>query len=169
MGLLVTVKGTPSTYNKDLQVGRDSAANITSIHFPDCRSARAQEDKEPLFDCADTLRACSQIADGVVTTLKPNKAKMLSVSAAFGSTPRVVLSRREPRFCHSPLPCPWEWELPKLMIRGRLRGFRSGRSQLPLWWGRQYPSNILSPLLLLNQIAPLAPTCSLHIDSTPEI
>jgi len=55
VGLLVTVKGTPSTYNKDLQ-----------------------EDKEPLFDCADTLRACSQIADGVVTTLKPNKAKMLS-------------------------------------------------------------------------------------------
>ena len=42
---------------------------------------RGQEDKEPLFDCADTLRACSQIADGVVTTLRPNREKMLAVGA----------------------------------------------------------------------------------------
>lgn len=49
-----------------------------------CRGA--QEDKEPLFDCADTLRACSQIADGVVTTLRPNKDKMLAVSNQCGDT-----------------------------------------------------------------------------------
>jgi len=53
VGLMTTVKGTPSTYNKDLQ-----------------------EDKEPLFDAADTLRACVQIADGVLATLKPNGDKM---------------------------------------------------------------------------------------------
>lgn len=56
VGLLVTVKGTPSTYNKDLQ-----------------------EDKEPLFDCADTLSACSQIANGVLSTLEPVPAKMIAV------------------------------------------------------------------------------------------
>ncbi|EKX48973.1 hypothetical protein GUITHDRAFT_68151 [Guillardia theta CCMP2712] len=54
VGLLVTVKGTPSTYNKDLQ-----------------------EDKEPLFDAADTLEACSLIANGVLSTLVTNKDKML--------------------------------------------------------------------------------------------
>jgi len=55
VGLLTTVKGTPSTYNKDLQ-----------------------EDKEPLFDAADTLSACSRIANGVLSTLTPNKDKMLN-------------------------------------------------------------------------------------------
>ncbi|KAJ1491231.1 argininosuccinate lyase [Baffinella frigidus] len=54
-GLVTTVKGTPSTYNKDLQ-----------------------EDKEPLFDVADTLRACSQICNGVISTLKPVPEKMLA-------------------------------------------------------------------------------------------
>merc|ERR1719183_1754483 len=55
VGLLVSVKGTPSTYNKDLQ-----------------------EDKEPLFDAADTLSACSQIANGVLSTLEPVPDKMLA-------------------------------------------------------------------------------------------
>jgi len=55
VGLLVTVKGTPSTYNKDLQ-----------------------EDKEPLFDAADTLSACSQIANGVLSTLTPVPEKMIA-------------------------------------------------------------------------------------------
>ena len=54
--MLVSVKGTPSTYNKDLQ-----------------------EDKEPLFDAADTLSACSQIANGVLSTLEPVPDKMLAV------------------------------------------------------------------------------------------
>ena len=62
VGLLVTVKGTPSTYNKDLQ-----------------------EDKEPLFDAADTLSACSQIANGVLSTLSPVPEKMRAVRHCFGA------------------------------------------------------------------------------------
>jgi argininosuccinate lyase len=62
VGLLVTVKGTPSTYNKDLQ-----------------------EDKEPLFDAADTLSACSQIANGVLSTLTPVPEKMRAVRPCFGA------------------------------------------------------------------------------------
>ncbi len=48
MGMLMTLKGLPSTYNKDLQ-----------------------EDKEPLFDAVDTLSGTLQIATGVITTLTP--------------------------------------------------------------------------------------------------
>ena len=46
VGFLVTLKGLPSTYNKDLQ-----------------------EDKEPLFDTVDNLSACLKIAEGVIATL----------------------------------------------------------------------------------------------------
>jgi argininosuccinate lyase len=46
-GFLMTLKGLPSTYNKDLQ-----------------------EDKEPLFDAADTVSACIRIAEGVIATLE---------------------------------------------------------------------------------------------------
>ena len=42
----MTLKGLPSTYNKDLQ-----------------------EDKEPLFDTVDNLSACLKIAEGVISTL----------------------------------------------------------------------------------------------------
>jgi len=42
----MTLKGLPSTYNKDLQ-----------------------EDKEPLFDTVDNLSACLKIAEGVIATL----------------------------------------------------------------------------------------------------
>ena len=42
----MTLKGLPSTYNKDLQ-----------------------EDKEPLFDTVDNISACFRIAEGVVATL----------------------------------------------------------------------------------------------------
>lgn len=52
-GLLVTLKGLPSTYNKDLQ-----------------------EDKEPLFDAVDTLSGALQIASGVVSTLTPNATRL---------------------------------------------------------------------------------------------
>ena len=45
-GFLMTLKGLPSTYNKDLQ-----------------------EDKEPMFDAADTLSGCLQISTGVLSTL----------------------------------------------------------------------------------------------------
>jgi len=52
-GFLMSLKGLPSTYNKDLQ-----------------------EDKEPLFDTVDTLSATLQIAEGVIATLNVNKEKM---------------------------------------------------------------------------------------------
>lgn len=45
-GFMMTLKGTPSTYNKDFQ-----------------------EDKEPLFDCVDTVSNSIQIAEGVIATL----------------------------------------------------------------------------------------------------
>lgn len=45
-GFMMTLKGLPSTYNKDLQ-----------------------EDKEPLFDTVDNLSACLSIAEGVIATL----------------------------------------------------------------------------------------------------
>ena len=53
-GMLATVKGTPSTYNKDLQ-----------------------EDKEPLFDLIQTLDDCVRVAHGCLSTLtiKPEKMK----------------------------------------------------------------------------------------------
>jgi argininosuccinate lyase len=53
MGLLMTLKGLPSTYNKDLQ-----------------------EDKEPLFDTVDTLASALQIAAGVIATMTPHPATM---------------------------------------------------------------------------------------------
>jgi argininosuccinate lyase len=52
-GLLMTLKGLPSTYNKDLQ-----------------------EDKEPLFDAVDTLSGSLQIATGVLATLTVNSERM---------------------------------------------------------------------------------------------
>ena len=52
-GLLVTVKGLPSTYNKDLQ-----------------------EDKEPLFDAVETMAGCIPIATGVLSTLTPDAEAM---------------------------------------------------------------------------------------------
>jgi argininosuccinate lyase len=51
--LLVTVKGLPSSYDKDLQ-----------------------EDKEPLFDTLDTLLLVLPVATGVVATLELNPARM---------------------------------------------------------------------------------------------
>ena len=48
-GFLMTYKGLPSTYNKDLQ-----------------------EDKEPLFDTVDTVSSCLRIAEGVIGTLNVN-------------------------------------------------------------------------------------------------
>jgi argininosuccinate lyase len=52
-GLLMTLKGLPSTYNKDLQ-----------------------EDKEPLFDAVDTLSGSLQIATGVLATLTVKGERM---------------------------------------------------------------------------------------------
>lgn len=52
-GFLMTLKGLPSTYNKDLQ-----------------------EDKEPLFDSVDNVSASLRIAEGVIATLNVNAEKM---------------------------------------------------------------------------------------------
>jgi argininosuccinate lyase len=58
-GLLVTLKGLPTTYNKDLQ-----------------------EDKEPLFDAVDTLAGSLQIAAGVIATLTPNVERLRAALSA---------------------------------------------------------------------------------------
>ncbi|KAJ2612682.1 argininosuccinate lyase [Coemansia sp. RSA 1365] len=52
-GFMMTYKGLPSTYNKDMQ-----------------------EDKEPMFDAVDTLSGSLQITAAVITTLKINPDKM---------------------------------------------------------------------------------------------
>ncbi|KAJ2744313.1 argininosuccinate lyase [Coemansia sp. BCRC 34301] len=52
-GFMMTYKGLPSTYNKDMQ-----------------------EDKEPMFDAVDTLTGSLQITTAVVATLKINADKM---------------------------------------------------------------------------------------------
>ncbi|XP_069827300.1 argininosuccinate lyase [Dendropsophus ebraccatus] len=52
-GFLMTLKGLPSTYNKDLQ-----------------------EDKEAMFDVYDTTCAVLQVASGVISTLQINKEAM---------------------------------------------------------------------------------------------
>jgi argininosuccinate lyase len=54
-GLLVTLKGLPAAYNKDLQ-----------------------EDKEPLFDSVDTLVVALPIATGVLSTLAVRPERMLA-------------------------------------------------------------------------------------------
>ncbi|TCD60532.1 argininosuccinate lyase [Steccherinum ochraceum] len=54
-GFLMTLKGLPSTYNKDLQ-----------------------EDKEPLFDAVDTVSASFKIAEGVIATMEVHAEKMRS-------------------------------------------------------------------------------------------
>eukprot|EP01104_Vermistella_antarctica_P003662 TRINITY_DN1390_c0_g1_i1.p1 TRINITY_DN1390_c0_g1~~TRINITY_DN1390_c0_g1_i1.p1 ORF type:complete len:487 (+),score=104.16 TRINITY_DN1390_c0_g1_i1:163-1461(+) len=55
MGLLATLKSLPTCYNKDMQ-----------------------EDKEPLFDCVDTMAGCIPIANGVLATLEPQAKRMES-------------------------------------------------------------------------------------------
>ncbi|KAG8996897.1 argininosuccinate lyase [Tulasnella sp. JGI-2019a] len=52
-GFVMSLKGLPSTYNKDLQ-----------------------EDKEPLFDAVDTVSACFRITEGVIATLTVHPEKM---------------------------------------------------------------------------------------------
>ncbi len=54
-GFMMTLKGLPSTYNKDLQ-----------------------EDKEPLFDTVDNLTACLSIAEGVIATLTVRYASFIT-------------------------------------------------------------------------------------------
>ena len=53
VGLLTTLKGLPTAYNKDMQ-----------------------EDKQALFDNLETAEAALQIAQGVLATLTPNETRM---------------------------------------------------------------------------------------------
>ncbi len=53
VSLLTTMKGLPLTYNRDMQ-----------------------EDKEPLFDSATTLRDCLEVMSGSFATLQVNEARM---------------------------------------------------------------------------------------------
>ena len=55
-GFLMTYKGLPSTYNKDLQ-----------------------EDKEPLFDSVDNVTASLRIAEGVIATLEVGNLTLFSL------------------------------------------------------------------------------------------
>uniref|UniRef100_H2U7E2 Argininosuccinate lyase n=1 Tax=Takifugu rubripes TaxID=31033 RepID=H2U7E2_TAKRU len=57
-GFMMTLKGLPSTYNKDLQ-----------------------EDKEAMFDCYDTIHAVLQVATGVMSTLEVRRE--LAMEAAL--------------------------------------------------------------------------------------
>ena len=69
----MTLKGLPSTYNKDLQ-----------------------EDKEPLFDAVDTVSASFNIAEGVIATMEVRSAKrpVCTVSPApRRSTPKRCAKR----------------------------------------------------------------------------
>ncbi|RKP27273.1 argininosuccinate lyase [Syncephalis pseudoplumigaleata] len=58
-GFMMTMKGLPSTYNKDMQ-----------------------EDKEPMFDAVDTVAGSLQITAGVLATLTINATKMQSSLSA---------------------------------------------------------------------------------------
>jgi argininosuccinate lyase len=53
MALLTVMKGLPLTYNRDLQ-----------------------EDKEPIFDSASTLRDCLEVTAGAIATLRVDTARM---------------------------------------------------------------------------------------------
>ena len=61
-GFMMTLKGVPSTYNKDLQ-----------------------EDKEPLFDCVDTVSAALRIAEGVIATLNVSLKRPTSSTRYYPS------------------------------------------------------------------------------------
>ena len=63
MALLMTMKGLPLAYNKDLQ-----------------------EDKEALFDTVDTLTACLSVFAGLIATLKVNQARMRQALSGDFST-----------------------------------------------------------------------------------
>ena len=60
VGLLTTLKGLPTAYNKDMQ-----------------------EDKQALFDNLETAEAALQIAQGVLATLTPNETRMRNALNSF--------------------------------------------------------------------------------------
>ena len=72
MSLLVTLKGLPTAYNRDLQ-----------------------EDKEALFDSVDTARAALEVFTAMLPELKFNRERM--ESAAADPVPRNPRHRRQAR------------------------------------------------------------------------
>jgi argininosuccinate lyase len=65
-GFMMSLKGVPSTYNKDLQ-----------------------EDKEPLFDAVDTVSAALRIAEGVVATMNVGENVVINgIMLTLRFTPR---------------------------------------------------------------------------------
>ena len=66
-GFVMTLKGLPSTYNKDLQ-----------------------EDKEPLFDTVDNISACLRIAEGVIATLD---VRTIFIRSTFSVSRRICQNR----------------------------------------------------------------------------
>ena len=69
-GFLMSYKGLPSTYNKDLQ-----------------------EDKEPLFDTVDTISSCLRIAEGVIGTLDVSYPDYAKCSHGFYGCLRYIPRR----------------------------------------------------------------------------
>lgn len=69
-GFLMTLKGLPSTYNKDLQ-----------------------EDKEPLFDVVDTVSASFKIAEGVIATLEVCSLACQSINTNITVIDRSTVTR----------------------------------------------------------------------------
>lgn len=88
----MTLKGLPSSYNKDLQVQKTSLRVFTSrgrgrggagllfltsplilSGFPSVLVPFPQEDKEAMFDCYDTVYAVLQVTTGVMSTLEVRK------------------------------------------------------------------------------------------------
>jgi len=63
MALLTTMKGLPLAYNKDMQ-----------------------EDKEPVFDAADTVRGCLRAVKDILAGLEPNREKMYAAASKGYST-----------------------------------------------------------------------------------
>jgi argininosuccinate lyase len=74
-GVMMSMKGIPTTYNKDMQ-----------------------EDKEPLFNCVSTVQDCIRIAEGVVATLS---VSIPLKSADTRSTPTRCV-RPSQRICSPP-------------------------------------------------------------------
>ncbi len=63
ISLLTTIKGLTLTYSKDMQ-----------------------EDKEPVFDAAETSRLCLRAMSGMIADMKVNKANMLKMAGSGYST-----------------------------------------------------------------------------------
>lgn len=63
VALLTTMKGLPLAYNKDMQ-----------------------EDKEPVFDAAETLQICIKVTEGMILDMKVNAENMLRAASSGFST-----------------------------------------------------------------------------------